>query len=65
MWAHTTFSTLMHIWKHNDGRLISLCGQAGEYPLSYTEVKLPKCEKCSALLPKYKEKRNITKEDLC
>ncbi len=57
MWAHIPNYAILHIWRHIDGKLISICGQTGEYPLFYTEVKLPKCEKCLETLPKYKERR--------
>ncbi len=57
MWAHIPDYAILHIWRHMDGKLISVCGLTGENPLSYTETKLPKCEKWIALLPKYKEKQ--------
>jgi len=55
MWAQATKELIMHVWRHTiDGKLISVCGKEGEFPVDYM-ARLPKCEKCASLLPKYKE----------
>jgi hypothetical protein len=56
MWAQATKEPIIHVWQHIAGKLIAVCGEVGELPIDYT-ARLPRCEKCVSLLPKYKEKK--------
>ena len=64
MWGCNGKKIFRHFWGHQAGNPLAICGAVGEYPLDYTQVELPRCEKCERLWPRYGKAIQTFKPDI-